>query len=74
MKPPNAAAVTEIVNAARPAFAGHNPGNQGAALGDLVAIWLAGYPPDLREPLLELHIEMVRRLIPVNARAMGTGE
>ena len=74
MKPPNAHIVTEIVNAARPVFAGHNPSNQGAALGDLVAMWLAGYPPDPREPLLELHIEMVRRLIPVNARVMGTGE
>jgi hypothetical protein len=46
---------------------------QGAALADLLAIWLAGHvnsddpdhSDDIREALLEAHIKAVRALIPI---------
>lgn len=74
MKPPqpHARTVAKIVENVRPLLAGQGPHNQGAALADLVAMWLAGHPPNIREDILALHVEMVRRLIPVNARLMGT--
>lgn len=67
--------VEAIVRRARPALAGHPGPNQGAALADLLATWLAGHiiPGDpaetdaLREDLLTRHIAAVRDLIPVNA-------
>jgi len=70
----NAAEVEAIVNRMRPALAGHPSPIQGAALADLLAIWLAGHivpgkPAETkaaRERLLKMHVEMVRKLIPVN--------
>jgi len=60
-------------------FAGKSGTVQGAALADLLALWLAGHvsrdDPEgknstlVREKMLELHLEAVRRLIPVNYRA-----
>lgn len=69
---PRAKTVARIVENVRPFLADQGPHNQGAALADLVAMWLAGHPPSIREDLLALHVELVRRLIPVNARIMGT--
>lgn len=48
---------------------------QGAALAELLSIWLAGHiiqgdpakTDALRESLLEMHIGVVRELVPVNA-------
>ncbi len=64
-----------IVKACSPFLRGHEPGTQGAALADMVAIWLVGNrvpgnaaaTEKLRERLLALHIEAVRALIPANA-------
>lgn len=50
----------------RPLFAGHQAPIQGAALAGLLASWLAGHHPEVRERLIELHIEGVRALIPYN--------
>jgi hypothetical protein len=63
-----------LVQAIRPILAGNPPQIVGAALADLLAIWLAShvYPGDdvattcARERLLDAHIELVRKLIPVN--------
>jgi hypothetical protein len=67
------AAVKALVAAIRPLLAGHPPRVQGAALADLLAIWVAGHYSDsddetdrLRETILANHSKMVRRLIPVN--------
>jgi hypothetical protein len=68
--------IAALVDATRPLFAGNDPDVQGAALADLVAIWIAGHivPDDpqateaMRGKFLELHVETVRRLIPVNER------
>ena len=58
--------VTEIVDRIRPILGGHHPAVQGAVVADLLAIWLAGHQADLREALLDVHIEKVRELVPVN--------
>jgi hypothetical protein len=70
---PDPNAVAKVVDRVCPILAGHHPGIQGAALADLLAIWLAGHPPEVREGLLTFHIAQVRQLIAVNAAALGTG-
>ena len=47
----------------RPKLAGHPPEIQGGALADLVALYIAGHHPAIREEVLALWIEMVRQLI-----------
>jgi hypothetical protein len=68
---PNAGTVLAVVARIRPMLAGRHPGEQGAILADLLAIWLAGHPFELREALLDNHVERVRDLIPPNVKAMG---
>jgi hypothetical protein len=63
--------VTEVVDRIRPILGGHHPAVQGAVVADLVAIWLAGHQADLREALLDSHIDTVRQLVPANVAAMG---
>jgi hypothetical protein len=69
--------IGRLVEAIRPILAGHPPALQGAALADLLAIWLAGHfagddaaNTAVREELLAVHIAMVRKLIPVNEREL----
>jgi hypothetical protein len=38
------------------------------ALADLVSLFIAGHAPELREPMLELHVETVRALVPASAK------
>lgn len=60
---------------------GHPPELQGAVLADLTATWLAGFGVEgdaqatarLREDLLGLHLETIRRLIPVNEALIAAG-
>ena len=54
-----------IAQRIHPILAGHHPAVQGAALADLLATWLAGFDPDIREALLDNHIHTVRELVPV---------
>jgi len=68
-----AKAALELARKLRPALAGESGGVQGAALAELLSIWLAGHPPELRERLLTMHIDHVRQLVPENAKIMGTG-
>jgi hypothetical protein len=69
----------QLVEAIRPILAGHPAPAQGAALADLLAIWVAGHHADttpsggataeterLRAVLLENHVALVRQLIPEN--------
>jgi hypothetical protein len=57
-----------LANALKPLLAGHGGGIQGAALVELVALHLAGHPPQVREQMLALHVETVRELVPVVER------
>jgi len=65
-----------LVKKIMPLLKGKPPEVQGAALADLLAMWLAGHldrsDPEgektalLREATLELHLMAVRALIPIN--------
>jgi hypothetical protein len=68
---PSARTALDIVERIRPLLAGYHPAEQGGALADLLAMWLAGHPHELREALLSHHVERVRELVPVNVKAMG---
>jgi hypothetical protein len=69
----DAAAGIALAKTMMPLLAGRGPFVQGAALADLVAMYLAGHAPELREEVLALHVAAVRKLVPVNA-AMLRGE
>jgi hypothetical protein len=70
-------AVWRLVRAVTPHFRGKAPEVQGAALADLLATWLAGHvvpgseadTEASREAVLQLHLDAVRRLIPLNFKA-----
>jgi hypothetical protein len=67
--------VERIVASIHPLLVGQAPQVQGAALADLLATWVAGHiilgdAPEtdaLRRRLVEMHIEMVRKLVTLNA-------
>lgn len=61
---------TQLEDAIKSLLAGHGPALQGAILGDLVGMWLAGHPAERREWLLDHHIDMVRKMVPVNEAAL----
>jgi hypothetical protein len=55
-------------------LADNKPEVQGAALADLLAMWLAGHrQPELREAMLANHLFMVRALVPVNEEILFGG-
>lgn len=56
-----AAAAGAIVAQCKPIFAGQHPVAQGAAIADLIALWLGGHRPDVREPAFNLLIELARK-------------
>ena len=66
--------VYELSNTLAKHLIGRSVEVQGAALADLLAIWLAGHvniddpdhSDDIREAMLEIHIKAVRELIPIN--------
>lgn len=70
----------QLVERAKPIFAGQPFEIIGAALADLVAIWLAshvyrdmpGTTDAMREGLLADLVDTVRKLVPVNAAILGT--
>ena len=71
------ALVAQLVEQARPLFAGRPRHVIGAALADLLAIWLAShYASDptatqrLRSALLKMHVGKVRQLVPPNEAAL----
>jgi hypothetical protein len=60
-----------IIEAIRPILAGHSPDVQGAALIELLAMFLAGYAPPLRDEILALHVETVRAIVPLVEHELG---
>ena len=72
--------VATLVEELLPAVNGRSRFVAGATLADLVASWIAShYVPDdkpetrkVREELLKEHIRMVRHLMGVNAKMIGT--
>jgi hypothetical protein len=53
-----------------PLFSGEHPAVVSAALADLTAMLIAGHAAELREQILTMHIELIRKLIPLNVRAL----
>lgn len=72
--------IIAIAKRIKPLLAGEPAEVQGAALADLLAIWLAGHQVEgnaeatrtLRAELLAHHCSIVRQLVPVNAGILGT--
>jgi hypothetical protein len=60
-----------LVEAIRPILAGQPVDVQGAVLLELLAMFIAGHAPDLREEILALHIKVVRELVPVVEQELG---
>jgi hypothetical protein len=76
---PDITKVKELTVQIHRLLAGHGPEIQGTVLSDLLATWLAGHidltsredTKAVRERLLAMHIGMVEKLLPVNAKGMG---
>jgi hypothetical protein len=72
--------VENLVKKIKPLLAGNAPELLGAALAELLSIWLAGHvvvgdpeaTGELRAKLLAAHCVAVRQLTRVNARMLGT--
>jgi hypothetical protein len=62
----SAQAALDLSKKIQPLLAGHGAGVQGAVLGDLVSIWLAGHPRQIRERILEDWLKAVRELTVVS--------
>ena len=67
--------VLAVAERIKPILANHHPTLQGAVLAELLSIWIAGHVADtsansakLRREMLKMHVEQVRKLIPVNAK------
>lgn len=66
--------VLRLVSQIRPLLSGHDEHVQGAALADLLAMWLAGHvhlgdpkaTRKMREEMLKLHVTGVKALIDIN--------
>jgi len=54
-----------LIARVKPVLAGNHPDIQGAVLAELLARFIAGTHPLLRETILTVHIDMVRKLVPV---------
>jgi hypothetical protein len=52
----------------QPLLHGRGPELQGAVLADLLAMFIAGHHPGLREEILQMHLGAVRELVPVCER------
>ena len=67
--------VLAVAERIKPILANHHPTLQGAVLAELLSIWIAGHVADtgansakLRREMLKMHVEQVRKLIPVNVK------
>jgi hypothetical protein len=68
--PVQAEDVGVLVERIKPILAGHDPELQGAVLADLLAMWLVGHPPIVRESVLRIHIQFARDLVAPNEKLM----
>lgn len=56
---PHAETVMEIVRCCEPHLGGHPPAIQGAALADLLATWLVGHEPAIRDSVMIRYLALV---------------
>jgi hypothetical protein len=52
-----------IIEQIRPLLAGHNPATQGAVVAELLAIFLGGHPPGMRQEIYDATVEMAVNMI-----------
>jgi hypothetical protein len=57
--------ITHLVRTLRPAFATHEPGIVGAALGELAAFFIAGHHPSMRDTARKMLFDYIDELVPV---------
>jgi hypothetical protein len=62
---PDTEQVERLVARIMPLLAGHSPGQQGAVLAELLALFITGHHPAIRAEILELHLQAVHDLIPL---------
>lgn len=55
-------ALVELIGAV---LHGLPPEVQGATLGELTALWLAGHHPAIRDQVMAVHLGMIKHLIPL---------
>jgi len=60
------ATADRIIENIRPQLAGAGAPVQGLVLAELLAMYIAGHHPSLRDDILRMHVDCVRRLIPHN--------
>jgi hypothetical protein len=53
-----------LSHAIRPLLQGQGADAQGAALADLVSMWIASHHPELRDGVLRAWVDVVQKLIP----------
>lgn len=53
----------QIIDRIRPLLGGQPPELQGIIVAELLAIWLAGHHPDLRDDLLKLALDTLPELV-----------
>lgn len=58
----------DLAASIRPLLANKPPGVQGGALAELVALWVAGHHPALREMILPHWFETMKMMIPIAER------
>ena len=56
---------TAIVQTIKPHLAGLDPALQGAILCELLALWIAGHSPVIREDMLAMHVRAVDEMVPI---------
>lgn len=62
--------VERVVAAIKPQLAGLGPHAQGAILAELLSVWLAGMPPQMRKQMLTMHVASVRNLVSSSEREL----
>ena len=59
----------ELVKKIKPILAtGHDPAAIGAALTELLALWIAGHPAAIRSEVFDMQVDAIRKLYPVAAK------
>lgn len=59
-----------LVERIRPILAGQDPAAVGAALAQLVSIFIAGHHPAIRDEQIDLMLGTVRQIVPVDVAEM----
>ena len=62
--------INQVINKIKKHLRGKGPELQGAVLCELLAMFLAGHHPSLRDDVLEVHINTARALVPANEAAL----